>query len=72
MCYNVNVNLMRKRASKYVIPNTERIHHHLVVSEETHFAVKVYASRRRLTITEATQELLKAVLEKEIRSAQLK
>jgi len=49
---------MRRRNSKYIIPNSERKHYHLVVSKETHDVIKYYAEKWRLTITEATQRLL--------------
>ncbi len=51
---------------KYTISNTERKHHHLVVSPETHEAIKTYAESRGLTITEATQKLLTIGIKHEI------
>ena len=51
---------------KYTIPNNERIHHHLVVSQKTHEAVVFYAQKWGLTITEATQRLLASVIEEAI------
>ena len=54
------------RRYRYTIPNTERIHHHLVVSPETHEAIKYYAKKWGVTITEATYRLLTTALKSEL------
>ena len=55
--------MARKRTSKYVILNRDR-GNHLVVSTETHDAVKFYAAKHKLTLTEATQRLLTIAIDK--------
>jgi len=42
---------------RYIIPRNKR--HHLVVSDDVHQALFLYASERQLTLVEATYRLLK-------------
>jgi len=50
---------------KFTIPNPER-KSHLVVSPQTHLAIKLYAQKNNITITEATQRLLSNALKSEL------
>ena len=46
---------------KYVVGKKQK---HLIVSEQVHEMVKVYAGEKNLTMVEATYELLKIAFEK--------
>ena len=55
---------------RYTIPNTERKHYHLVVSEQTHNVVTYYADKWGVTLTEATHRLFKKIAEEKVRDEQ--
>jgi len=51
-----------------MIKSTEKSQH-LVVTPETHEALVLYAEQRRLTLQEATQELLKIALKQQLKES---